>query len=338
MHGKTFSGLAAIVVLSLVFSFSFTGCVKEKKAEAKSALSQVANESTGTDTSDIFKEFYSEDTAAKKPEKSAKPQTFSPAASSPPPTLFSSNGRYIVQVSCVKSNSFANAMALKLIGRGYPAYVAEVQNPTPVLSGNFYRVRIGGFDHISSAKSFGQNTLVPNGHEYWIDKKSNDNVGMEGYGLGSGNRGSNAADSYNYEGASESSTTSSYESGKTPSSLPSSSATNTPAASTSTASSSAPAAASASTSTGASSSAPAVSASTSTAATSSAPAASASTSTAATSSAPAASASTAASSGASTSPTTKSAPSSGTQETSGSGNAAESGSSGWGKDSSSGGW
>ncbi|HUI91329.1 MAG TPA: SPOR domain-containing protein [Chitinivibrionales bacterium] len=198
MHGKTLLGLATAIALTLFLCFSIAGCAKKKPAEAKMPqTTQLSKQIPGADTSDVFKEFYSEDTAKKKaaaaPKKSAKQETFSTASAAE----FSENGRYTVQVSCVKSQSFANSMVSKLKDKGYPAYVAEVQNPTPNLSGTFYRVRIGGFDKVANAKSFGENTLIANGYEYWVDKKSNDNVGMEGYGLGSGSAGSSAAGSYN---------------------------------------------------------------------------------------------------------------------------------------------
>jgi hypothetical protein len=67
----------------------------------------------------------------------------------------------------------------------YPAYTAAVQNPTPSLSGTYYRVRIGGFAGFAAAKAFAEKSLVTNGYQYWVDRKSNDNVGMEGNGLGS---------------------------------------------------------------------------------------------------------------------------------------------------------
>jgi hypothetical protein len=155
------------------------------------------NKKGSGDTSDVFKEFYSEDTAGQGTSKkgaagaASKNQTFSPSSpSSSSPSVssgeFLENGRYVVQVSCVKSKSFAEKIAAALKEKNFPAYVAEVQNPTPALSGTYYRIRIGGFGGYSAAKSFGDKTLVPSGYEYWIDKKSNDNTGMEGYGLGSG--------------------------------------------------------------------------------------------------------------------------------------------------------
>jgi hypothetical protein len=78
----------------------------------------------------------------------------------------------------------ADRLVEKLEAKGFPAYVAEVQNPTPELFGTYYRVRIGRFAQISAARDFGNETLKPLGYEFWVDNKSNDNVGIEGSGFG----------------------------------------------------------------------------------------------------------------------------------------------------------
>jgi hypothetical protein len=227
------------------------GCGKNQKQVPAKTPQVTKDLTTPADTADIFKEFYSEDTTKKKAggktTKAGKQETFSPSASSSSfQPEFSANGRYTVQITCVRSKSFADGMTGKMKDKGYPAYVAEVQNPTPNLSGTLYRVRIGGFASLSAAKSFGENILTPSGYEYWVDKKSNDNVGMEGYGLGSGSAGSNAASSYDNApaagstSANQPASSSSY--GSTPSSYsspssslpPSSSNESTPSSSSST--------------------------------------------------------------------------------------------------------
>jgi SPOR domain len=195
MRGNKLLCVSLMAVLAL-----FLGCSKNKNSAAKKTEISKTLPSTA-DTADIFKEFYSDDTAKKSSSKktfgkSAK-TTFSPASAAASSSAeFSENGRYVVQVSCVKSQTFAEKMAGGLKDKGYPAYVAEVQNPTPNLSGAFYRIRIGGFNAFSAAKGFGENTLSPNGYQYWVDKKSNDKVGMEGYGLGSGAATGNVTSSY----------------------------------------------------------------------------------------------------------------------------------------------
>lgn len=94
--------------------------------------------------------------------------------------VFSENGRYVVQISCIASEEIAEDVARKLEKKGYHVYLAEVDNPTPQLIGHYFRVRIGGFDNISDAKAFGEGHLVPAGYDYWVDNKSNDNVGVGG--------------------------------------------------------------------------------------------------------------------------------------------------------------
>jgi SPOR domain len=200
MHPHALLRMSLVVMVASIACFTMSGCGKQQKV-APAKMPQVSKEPSAgaADTADVFKEFYSEDSTKKKAgaksKKAGKPETFSPSSASSQPE-FSPKGRYTVQITCVRSKSFADNMTSKMKDKGYPAYVAEVQNPTPNLSGTFYRVRIGGFDGLSAAKSFGENTLVASGYQYWVDKKSNDNVGMEGYGLGSGSAGSNAAGSY----------------------------------------------------------------------------------------------------------------------------------------------
>jgi septal ring-binding cell division protein DamX len=226
MHPRTLLRLSLIIMVTLIACLVVSGCGKKQKKASLAKMTQVSKE-PASDTTDIFKEFYSEDSAKKNAggkQKAAAEQTFSPSASSSSfQPEFSSNGRYTVQITCVRSQSFANGMTEKMKDKGYPAYVAEVQNPTPNLSGAFYRVRIGGFAGLSAAKAFGENILIPSGYEYWVDNKSNDNVGMEGYGLGSGSAGSNAASSYDNAG---SGSTSSYQPSTTSSSYESSTSSN----------------------------------------------------------------------------------------------------------------
>jgi cell division protein FtsN len=179
-----------VFIICFIISILFVNCQKKQAVEKKQP--SVSSESVAADTYDVFKEFYSEESSSKeKPSAKKKSvETFSTTSSSSSSEYnFSENGRYTIQVSCVASQSFANSLASKLKGMGFPAYVADVENPTPELTGTYYRVRIGGFNGLSEARSFAENNLVSNGYEYWIDNKSNDHVGMEGYGLGSGASG-----------------------------------------------------------------------------------------------------------------------------------------------------
>ncbi len=175
-----------IAITGMIVLAVCIGCTKKKTDKDKEFASSTntATATTPAASQDIFDEFYKEDTsAAQKSGRKAKTEPVVRSGSTP---SFSENGRYVVQVATHPSRPLAERLSSKLSAKGYPSYVAEVQNPTPALSGTFYRVRIGGFDGISAARNFGENTLVAEGYEYWVDKRSNDNVGLEGYGMGSG--------------------------------------------------------------------------------------------------------------------------------------------------------
>lgn len=105
------------------------------------------------------------------------------------------DGRYVVQVSVFKSARKAGALVEKLAASGYPAYVAEVQDPTPELSGAYHRVRVGTFRTLQDARQFGDNTVKPLGYDFWVDKKSMDNVGVRDGGSGSYSAPAPAAES-----------------------------------------------------------------------------------------------------------------------------------------------
>ena len=112
-----------------------------------------------------------------KPGRKAKPSANAQEAG------FSDHGSFVVQVSVFKNKRGAAHLVEKLANEGYPAYVAEVESPTPEMSGTYHRVRIGRFQRIADARAFGQNTLKPSGYEFWVDNKKNDMVGGNGGGF-----------------------------------------------------------------------------------------------------------------------------------------------------------
>jgi hypothetical protein len=185
-----------IVCFVCVILLALVGCgKKESKTKTTSLLTQIPKTQQAPpavkDSADIFDEFYdkggAKSASTKAADKKVKEPTFSTATASSS-TAFSPEGPFVVQVSCVASRKFADKQVSSLDEKGYPAYIAEVSNPTPDLMGSYYRVRIGGFSTISKAKEFGENTLVPAGWEYWVDNRSNDKVGMGGSGLGSSSK------------------------------------------------------------------------------------------------------------------------------------------------------
>lgn len=90
--------------------------------------------------------------------------------------LFSPKGNYVIQIGIMRSKYNAEKWADKFIKKGYPTYLAKVENPSPTFYGIYYRVRIGAFKKFSYAKWFGENVLRSEGIEYWIDNKANDHL------------------------------------------------------------------------------------------------------------------------------------------------------------------
>jgi hypothetical protein len=182
--------------LILILCILFCGCSKKKQAE-KIDNTEIENVASEEKSDDIFDEFY-EDEGEKKTE--SEPEEFRSSSSTPD---FNPDGRYVVQVSCVLSKRLAEDVVAKLENKGYPTYIAEVDNPTADLIGRYQRIRIGGFSGVSQAKNFAENYLVQDGYEFWVDNRSNDNVGMGGYeGLG---------ESSGYESATPSQPTNTWE-------------------------------------------------------------------------------------------------------------------------------
>jgi hypothetical protein len=169
--------LAAMVLLTIV------GCGRrEKEPEVQpAAVSPVAADRDQADA--LFREFFED-----RPEESAQQQRTATVPVSQPAQprsfTFVPNGRYVVQISTVASPELANSIVRRFERMGYPAYVAQVVNPTTSLIGTYYRVRIGGFNTTSEAKDFGEVVLRPLGYDFWVDNRSNDHLGISGVGLG----------------------------------------------------------------------------------------------------------------------------------------------------------
>lgn len=124
------------------------------------------------------------DSAAALPEEPAL-ESVGGKASAPTVEGFSDDGRYVVQIAVYKSRKQSNNLVEKLKEAGYPAYVASVEDPTPDLTGTWYRVRIGNFADAKSARNFGEETLRGQGYDYWVDNKSNDHKAIAASDAGS---------------------------------------------------------------------------------------------------------------------------------------------------------
>lgn len=173
----------------LLICFALINCDKKKGDQTLEDLNvdntEIETADTDDESDDIFDEFY-EDENKPTEEQKAQPNLDkkAPVSSSAASASFDPNGRYAVQVSCVVSSNYAKKIAAKLENKGYPTYIAEVENPTPELPGLYYRIRIGGFTTYNRAKLFAENYLVHDGYEFWVDNRANDNVGFSGSGLG----------------------------------------------------------------------------------------------------------------------------------------------------------
>jgi len=164
----------------------FAGCAK-KQHQTDSEFAQTPAVNQKSQSQDIFDEFYKEENSSSQNGYGTKqpiPNEKSRSATSSYSPKFSQDGSIVIQISTLRSKKMADNLASKFNEKGYPSYVVAVQNPTPALTGNYYRVRIGAFKGIVPAREFGENILKSDGYEYWIDNKSNDNIGIEGSGLG----------------------------------------------------------------------------------------------------------------------------------------------------------
>ncbi len=195
-------GITAVAVL-----LAISGCGKKDEPETQTSsysdMPQLESSAPTKDSAEIFDEFYDGESEESYSNNSVEETTestdsYSSSAASDYTPDFAPDGRYVVQVSTVASRAVGEDVAQKFENMGYPAYLAEVQNPTADLMGTYYRVRIGSFNSISSANQFGNNALVPKGYDFWVDYRSNDNIGMSGYGLGESST-SDYQDSYESE-------------------------------------------------------------------------------------------------------------------------------------------
>lgn len=186
------------LILTVAAALCFGGCTKkDKQTQTDSDFSQ-APALSEPDTADIFNEFYDEQAGSSGAGSTTKTAPSAPASKTPKKSSpdaqessqpaaqgqFGDNGSFTLQLATISSRQHADKVIAQLQAKGYPAYIAEVQNPTPELIGTYFRVRIGFFSGVSAAKRFAEQSLVPAGYEYWIDNRSNDNVGIQGEGFG----------------------------------------------------------------------------------------------------------------------------------------------------------
>jgi hypothetical protein len=86
----------------------------------------------------------------------------------------SKTGAYTLQIGIYNTESLARKRAEALKTKGFPAYVARVENPTADMIGTYYRVRLGSFATTAAARAYGEENLTPAGIAFWADLKSRD--------------------------------------------------------------------------------------------------------------------------------------------------------------------
>ena len=186
---------AKVLFTASIAILVYTGCEKEEQAEKEAEITvekKVESNTVETDGDELFDEFY-DSTSAKKDftkidtvqniEKNVQ-NSQDDSKTKSDELEFDNDGRYVVQISCIASDAIAEDVAKKIERKGYPVYIAEVTNPTPQLLGKYYRIRIGGFESTTKASFFGENYLLPEGYDFWVDNRSNDHIGIGDFGLG----------------------------------------------------------------------------------------------------------------------------------------------------------
>ena len=165
-----------ILTVGMSFAFLLFGC--KKKSENAVVEEVPAATATETDPAALTEEpvlQQIESGSQASPKDTFNPKNGSTGSASG----ISETGRYVVQVAVFKNRGQAKQSVEKLSKLGYTAYIADVENPSPELSGTYYRVRIGRFASLPDAKSFGEN-MKAQGFDYWVDQKANDHTGGPG--------------------------------------------------------------------------------------------------------------------------------------------------------------
>ncbi len=229
-----------VTILACAGFILVVGCGKKKQEGAQNQIDTtagLAEEDTATFNDTVSSGKTLEDVEqymANKPKGNAMPAA---------PGEFVENGRYAIQISSSRFERSSQKLVDKLKEQNIPAYISEVENPTSDLLGTYYRVRVGYFGGVSSARSYGP-TLAGMGYEWWVDNRSNDNAGLSGEAIEAAptpaSTPSGSVQDLGFGGSSPYGSTSGSESGGSPmpsSTMPSSS---TPSSMPSTGTSSAP--------------------------------------------------------------------------------------------------
>ena len=164
---------AFLIIFSLsLLGFGLQACSEEEKAPA--ALPEIPAAEAATPAAQTAQ-------PAEPELKPIAPADQAPASIAPPASGNGpgTNGNYVIQVGIQPSEKGANRLAGKLSESGITSYLARVENPGE-LEGTYYRVRIGYFVNKEAAAQYAKSALEPLGIAWWIDNRSNDDVGNPG--------------------------------------------------------------------------------------------------------------------------------------------------------------
>ena len=133
----------------------------------------------------------------------AATEAAAPAPAKAAPVFSGSNqpqqdGQYVIQVGIKPSRKAAQAIADKLAESNISAYLVEVENPGE-LEGTYYRVRVGYFSTIASAQAYGKEVIAALNLDWWVDNRSNDQVGNPSGGYYGGSQSYDDSQSYEEE-------------------------------------------------------------------------------------------------------------------------------------------
>src|SRR5690606_14291903 len=151
--------LSAMVVLAML-----SAC---KDKEAPAVIEEVPSSASvqETDTSATLEEEPSLSQIGKDAVPGSARNTFHPSGSAEQ-AGFTENGSYVLYFDILQTMRQADNLVKKQANSEYRACVSGVENPVPVLSRTYQRIRIGRFRTVTEARTFGDNTLRPNGYDF----------------------------------------------------------------------------------------------------------------------------------------------------------------------------
>jgi cell division septation protein DedD len=79
-------------------------------------------------------------------------------------------GAYVLQVMSSTNQAEIKKQLARLKSKGLPAYMTTLDNGSEPI----YRIRIGAFPSPAEARQYGHAKLIPDGFDFWVDRKNNE--------------------------------------------------------------------------------------------------------------------------------------------------------------------